>query len=148
TPPRTGRTVRDSATAGPCVRRRDQGRGSAEPAGQPARSDERPCPLAFPGATRPAGDTHEAPGASVGGMRVCSPHCGLDPETSSGGETYERELLRHLAGQGVTLDLILARHKRGPEGLAHWGIHRLRMGSGRGRPVAAVVLRPGLRRVF
>src|SRR5262249_31878688 len=109
TPPSTGRTVRDSATAGPCVRRRDQGRGSSEPAGQPARSAERPCPPAFLGATRPTGGTHEAPGSSVSGMRVCSPHCGLDPETTSGGETYERELLRHLAGQGVTLDLILAR---------------------------------------
>jgi hypothetical protein len=49
TPSCTGRTVRDSATAGPCVRRRDQGCGSSEPADRPARSDERPCPLAFTG---------------------------------------------------------------------------------------------------
>ena len=81
-------------------------------------------------------------------MRVCSPHCGLDPETSSGGETYERELLRHLAGQGVTLDLILARHKRVPEGVANWVIHRLRMGRGLRWPVAAVVFPPAIRRVY
>jgi glycosyltransferase involved in cell wall biosynthesis len=85
------------------------------------------------------------PGASV---RVCSPHCGLDPETTSGGETYERELLRHLAGQGVMVDLILARHKRVPEGVANWVVHRLRMGRGLRWPVAAVVFPPAIRRVY
>ena len=33
-------------------------------------------------------------------MRICSPHCGVDPETTSGGETYEREVLRHLGVRG------------------------------------------------
>ena len=26
-------------------------------------------------------------------LSLCSPHCGVNPETTSGGETYERELL-------------------------------------------------------
>lgn len=81
-------------------------------------------------------------------MRICSPHCGLDPETTSGGETYERELLRHLAAQGVVTDLILARHKRVPEGVANWVVHRLPMGRGLRWPVAAVVLPPVIKRVF
>lgn len=80
-------------------------------------------------------------------MRVCSPHCGLDPETTSGGETYERELLRHLAGRGVVIDLLLARHKRVPEGVANWHVHRLPMGRGLRWPVAAAVLPPFIKRV-
>jgi glycosyltransferase involved in cell wall biosynthesis len=81
-------------------------------------------------------------------VRVCSPHCGLDPETTSGGETYERELLRHLAGQGMVIDLILARHQRVPQGVANWTVHRLPMGRGLRWPVAAVVWPPFIKRVF
>ncbi len=81
-------------------------------------------------------------------MRVCTPHCGVDPETTSGGETYERELLRRLGDLGVTLDIILARHKRVPDGVANWVVHRLRMGRGLRWPVAAVVLPPAIRRVY
>ncbi|MBI2493248.1 MAG: hypothetical protein HYV94_14300, partial [Candidatus Rokubacteria bacterium] len=50
----------------------------------------------------------------MSGLRVCSPHCGLAPETTSGGETYERELLLALAALGVRLELILARGKPAP----------------------------------
>ena len=81
-------------------------------------------------------------------MRVCSPHCGVDPETTSGGETYERELLKRLGDLGVTLDLILARHKRVPDGVTNWVVHRLRMGRGLRWPVAAMVLPPAIRRVY
>lgn len=81
-------------------------------------------------------------------MRVCTPHCGVDPETTSGGETYERELLKRLGALGVTLDIILARHKRVPDGVANWVVHRLRMGRGLRWPVAAVVLPPAIRRVY
>ena len=38
-------------------------------------------------------------------MRVCSPHCGVAPETVSGGETYEREILTRLGRAGVAIDL-------------------------------------------
>ena len=52
-------------------------------------------------------------------MRICTPHCGLDQETTSGGETYERELLRRLGALGVEVHVILARHKRVPTDLAN-----------------------------
>ncbi len=81
-------------------------------------------------------------------MRICSPHCGLDPETTSGGETYERELLQQLAARGAVIDLILARHKRHPEGVPNWVVHRLPFGRGLRWPVAAVVLPPFIKRVY
>lgn len=81
-------------------------------------------------------------------MRVCTPHCGLDPETASGGETYERELLKRLGALGITLDIILARHKRVPDGVVNWVVHRLRMGRGLRWPVAALVLPAAIRRVY
>jgi phosphatidylinositol alpha-1,6-mannosyltransferase len=61
-------------------------------------------------------------------MRICSPHCGLDPESTSGGETYERELLRRLAERGTVVDILLARHLRYPEGVPNWIVHRLPIG--------------------
>jgi glycosyltransferase involved in cell wall biosynthesis len=80
-------------------------------------------------------------------LRICSPHCGIDPESISGGETYERELLRHLAARGATIDILLARHKRHPEGVANWVIHRLPIGRGLRWPVALALLPPIIRRV-
>lgn len=81
-------------------------------------------------------------------MRICSPHCGIDPETTSGGETYERELLRHLGARGHRIHLLLARHKRHPEGVPGWTVHRLPIGRGLRWPVAALVLPPAIRRVW
>ncbi|HUL01655.1 MAG TPA: glycosyltransferase family 4 protein [Gemmatimonadales bacterium] len=81
-------------------------------------------------------------------MRVCSPHCGLDAETTSGGETYERELLVRLAGMGVVNDLILARHQRVPEGVANLEVHRLPIGRGLRWPVAAVAFPGAIGRVY
>ena len=80
-------------------------------------------------------------------MRICSPHCGLDPGTNSGGETYEREILRHLAAQGHVIDLMLARHKRYPDGVTNWRIHRLPIGRGMRWPVALALLPPLIRRL-
>jgi glycosyltransferase involved in cell wall biosynthesis len=80
-------------------------------------------------------------------VRICSPHCGIDPETTSGGETYERELLERLARTGVAIDILLARHKRHPEGVPNWRIHRLPIGRGLRWPVAALLLPPIIRRV-
>lgn len=81
-------------------------------------------------------------------MRICSPHCGVDPGTTSGGETYERELLRHLGARGVEVDLLLARHKRVPPGVENWTVHRLPIGRGLRWPVAAVLLPPLIKRVY
>lgn len=80
-------------------------------------------------------------------MRICSPHCGIDPETTSGGETYERELLRHLAVRGAVIDIVLARHKRHPEGVPNWVIHRFPIGRGLRWPIAMVVLPPVIYRL-
>lgn len=80
-------------------------------------------------------------------MRICSPHCGIDPETTSGGETYERELLRHLAARGIVFDILLARHKRYPEGVPNWVVHRLPIGRGLRWPVAMLLLPPIIRRI-
>jgi glycosyltransferase involved in cell wall biosynthesis len=81
-------------------------------------------------------------------VRICSPHCGVDPDTTSGGETYERELLRHLGARGLEIDLMLARHKRVPDDVANWTVHRLPIGRGLRWPVAALLLPPLIRRVY
>ena len=81
-------------------------------------------------------------------MRICTPHCGLDQETTSGGETYERELLRRLGALGVEVHVILARHKRVPTDLANAVVHRLPIGRGLRWPVAALVFPPAIRRVY
>lgn len=81
-------------------------------------------------------------------MRVCTPHCGLDPETTLGGETYEREVLQGLAARGIVFDIVLARHKRHPEGVPNWVIHRLPIGRGLRWPVAALLLPPFIKRVY
>ena len=56
-------------------------------------------------------------------MRVCSPHCGIAPESGSGGEVYERELLKDLAGHGVECDILLARGKPHDRDVHGWTIH-------------------------
>jgi 1,4-alpha-glucan branching enzyme len=81
-------------------------------------------------------------------MRICSPHCGVDPDTTSGGETYERELLRHLGARGVQIELLLARHQRVPRDVANWTVHRLPIGRGLRWPVAAVLLPPLIKRLY
>src|SRR5919198_1257167 len=81
-------------------------------------------------------------------MRVCSPHCGLGPETTSGGETYERHLLLELARLGVDIDLLLARGKPVPTQVARWDVHRLPIRRGLRWPVALLLLPPFIRRVY
>jgi phosphatidylinositol alpha-1,6-mannosyltransferase len=80
-------------------------------------------------------------------MRVCSPHCGLAPETTSGGETYERELLTGLARLGVEVDVLLARGKPVPAAPPTLRVHRLPIGRGLRWPVAFFVLPPAIRRL-
>ena len=80
-------------------------------------------------------------------MRICSPHCGIDPESISGGETYERELLRRLAAPDAVIDILLARHQRYPDGVPHWVVHRLPIGRGLRWPVAMALLPPIIARV-
>jgi glycosyltransferase involved in cell wall biosynthesis len=56
-------------------------------------------------------------------MRICSPHCGIAPESGSGGEVYERELLKDLAALGVESDILLARGKTHPPDVKGWTVH-------------------------
>ncbi len=81
-------------------------------------------------------------------MRICSPHCGVAPETTSGGETYERELLARLGRAGVEVELILARGKLHPEGVPHWTVHRFPMGRGLRWYVAPLVVPAAIKRVW
>jgi glycosyltransferase involved in cell wall biosynthesis len=54
----------------------------------------------------------------------------VSPETTSGGETYERELLTRLARDGVRVELILARGKPHPTGVPNLTVHRFAIGRG------------------
>jgi len=81
-------------------------------------------------------------------MRICTPHFGIDPETTSGGETYELELLRRLAECDMDVDIILARHKKHPDGIPNWTVHRLAVGRGLRWPVAAMLFPAAIKRVY
>jgi glycosyltransferase involved in cell wall biosynthesis len=85
---------------------------------------------------------------SVGDMRICSPHCGVAPETTSGGETYERELLARLGRAGVDVELILARGKPHPEGVPHWTVHRFPIRRGLRWWVAPLIVPAAIKRVW
>lgn len=80
-------------------------------------------------------------------MRVCSPHCGVASETTSGGETYERELLTRLGRDGVRVDLILARGKPHPANVPNWTVHRFAIARGLRWWVAPLVVPPAIARV-
>lgn len=85
-------------------------------------------------------------------MRICTPHCGIAPETTSGGETYEREVLLGLARLGVNLEIILARHlvraKRYPQNVPNWTIHQFPIARGLRWYVAPFVVPRAIRRVY
>lgn len=81
-------------------------------------------------------------------MIVCSPHCGVAPETTSGGETYERELLVRLARSGVRVELILARGKPHPTDVPNWTVHRFAIGRGLRWYVAPLVVPAAIKQVY
>jgi glycosyltransferase involved in cell wall biosynthesis len=81
-------------------------------------------------------------------VRVCSPHCGIAPETTSGGETYERELLTRLGERGVGVEIILARGKPRPGGVPNWTVHHFAIARGLRWWVAPLVVPPAIRRVW
>jgi len=56
-------------------------------------------------------------------MRICSPHCGIAPESGSGGEVYERDLLKGLAGLGEECHILLARGKPYEQEVQGWTVH-------------------------
>lgn len=63
-------------------------------------------------------------------MHIASPHCGLAPESNSGGETYEREILKNLAKLGVRFEIILAKGKTYPKGFPEFHVHTLPIAKG------------------
>lgn len=81
-------------------------------------------------------------------MRICTPHCGVAPETTSGGETYERELLVRLGRRGVHLDVILARGKPYPEAAPNWHVERFPITRGLRWWVAPAVVPPAIKRAW
>lgn len=80
-------------------------------------------------------------------LRICTPHCGVAPETTSGGETYERELLVRLGRAGMPIELILARGKPHPAGVPNWTVHRFPIGRGLRWYVAPLVVPAAIKRV-
>ena len=80
-------------------------------------------------------------------LAICSPHCGVSPETTSGGETYERELLTRMGAAGVRVELILARGKPYPPSVPNWTVHRFPIGRGLRWWVAPLVVPGAIRRV-
>jgi len=80
-------------------------------------------------------------------MRICSPHCGVAPESTSGGETYEREILVRLGRAGVAVDLILAHGKPYPPDVPNWTVHRFAIGRGLRWWVAPLVVPQAIARV-
>ena len=59
-------------------------------------------------------------------MRICSPHCGIAPESGSGGEVYERELLKGLAALGAECRILLAEGKPYERDVPGWTIDPVR----------------------
>src|SRR3989475_5315315 len=135
--PRARAARRGAGDARSARRRRSPGRRSAVAAGAPVLPGP-PC--------RPVHRARRGPRGTD--VRVCSPHCGIDPETTSGGETYEREILRHLAAGGMAIEILLARHKRYPEGVPNWTIRRLPIGRGLRWPIAPFVMAPAVKRAW
>jgi glycosyltransferase involved in cell wall biosynthesis len=80
-------------------------------------------------------------------LSLCSPHCGVNPETTSGGETYERELLTRLGHDGIRVELILARGKPHPLAVANWRVHRFKIHRGLRWWVAPLVVPSAIHRV-
>jgi glycosyltransferase involved in cell wall biosynthesis len=80
-------------------------------------------------------------------VRICSPHCGIAPETTSGGETYERELLERLGRAGERVEIILARGKPHPKDVPNWTVHRFAIACGLRWYVAPLIVPPAIRRV-
>ena len=81
-------------------------------------------------------------------MVICSPHVGIAPESSSGGEVYEREILRHLATLGAHIELILPGGAPCWTDIVNWRVHRTRLRSGFRWYVANLVFPPHIGRVY
>jgi glycosyltransferase involved in cell wall biosynthesis len=80
-------------------------------------------------------------------VKICTPHCGIAPESGSGGEVYERELLRDLAGLGVEAHILLARGKPHDD-VPGWTLHPVLPPKGLRWPVTPFVFPRYVKRVW
>ncbi|MFQ6100771.1 MAG: glycosyltransferase family 4 protein [Anaerolineae bacterium] len=81
-------------------------------------------------------------------MIICSPHVSIAPESSSGGEVYEREVLKHLALLGVRVDLILPGRAPCWTDVPNWHVHRTRLPKGFRWYISNLVFPPYIKRVY
>ena len=81
-------------------------------------------------------------------MRLCSPHCGIALESGSGGEVYDRDLLRDLGRLGVACHILLARGKPHERGVPGWTIHPVWPAKGLRWYVTPLVWPPYIKRVW
>ena len=63
-------------------------------------------------------------------MKIASPHCGFSPESNSGGETYEREILKNLARLGAQFEIIMAKGKLYSKDFPEFHIHEVALTKG------------------
>jgi glycosyltransferase involved in cell wall biosynthesis len=80
-------------------------------------------------------------------VKICSPHCGIAPESGSGGEVYERELLRDFAGHGADVHILLAKGKP-HEAVPGWTVHPVWPPKGLRWPVMPLVMPRAIKRVW
>lgn len=57
-------------------------------------------------------------------MRVISPQLGVSPTATTGGETYDREVLKHLGKLGVEVNVLLPKNSLIPKEVKNWTIER------------------------
>lgn len=53
---------------------------------------------------------------------ICSPQLGISPDTNSGGEVYDREVLKHLAKEGVVAEILLPKKRRYEKNITNWQV--------------------------
>lgn len=55
-------------------------------------------------------------------MRICSPQLGLDPNSILGGEIYDYEILKGLAGKGMEIEILLPKNRPYDKTVKNWHI--------------------------
>lgn len=58
-------------------------------------------------------------------LRLCSPQLGISPDTNSGGEVYDREVLKSLAKLGVKIEIILPKNRSYEKSIKNWNVTHL-----------------------
>jgi len=56
---------------------------------------------------------------------ICAPELGISPDSNSGGELHDREVLRNLAKLGVKVEIILPKGRKYDKGIENWQVTQL-----------------------